>query len=477
MLVSFLIPSRNILFLTRFLDYLEKNTIHKKDIEVIIKLDDDLDYSDFIKKTQKNYDFNIKFLISPRLEGQPSLWFAVEQLFQLSNQNSYFIQILSDEPHIITYGWDEILKKYKNFFVDDVFRLRTSNLKYFNYTNEYDCVTKPDSYPIYTRRWLELTIGCGDSWGSDAYQQLISYYLSLGPLNYLNFETRSGALSRDIPINEIEYSGLEWGIGVEGEYQKYIKSYMINEWHRLISKRTLENISYKSMRIFLFIFAKSIKLKKFQILRSGNCLILKDLYLKKNAEIIKLTFKIFPKIFNNLHKFFLLLIKFDNKRKLKEIFISLFRNASLKRIVLKNFIRLIFFLPIRYIFYSLKLNKVKELKKIASNLKTLAIKFLNKIFLLDIKKKHNKEKKFSIEENIFPTKPKINYIKTVSYLFHKKNYKFKFNPPGFQFHGFNKNIKIPQKIRQITNLNRKFVFKELNSLQNFKKDLEEKIYE
>jgi hypothetical protein len=477
MLLSFLIPSRNTFFLTRFLDHLEKNTIHKKDIEVIIKLDDDLDNSDFINKTQKNYDFKIKFLISPRLEGQPSLWFAVEQLFQLSNQNSYFIQILSDEPHITTYGWDEVLKKYKNFFVDDVFRLRTSNLKYYNYTNEFDCVTKPDSYPIYTRRWLELTIGCGDCWGSDAYQQLISYYLSLGPLNYLNFENRSGALSRDIPINDIEYSGLEWGIGVEGEYQKYIKSYMINEWNRLISKKNLENISYKSMRIFLFIFAKSIKLKKFQILRSGNCLILKNLDTKKNTETIKLTFKIFPKTLNHLHKYFLYMYQFDKKNILKDSFQSIFRDVSLKRIMLKNIIRFIFFMPIRYIFYLLKLNKFKILKKIASSLKILAIRFLNKIFLLETKKIKIKKEEFNIEENIFPTNPKTNFIIAITNIFHKKNFKFKFNPPGFQFHGFNKNIKIPQKIGEITDLHRNYAFKELNSLQKFKKDLEEKIYE
>ena len=476
MLVSFLIPSRNTFFLERFLDHLEKNTIHKKDIEVIIKLDDDVDYSDFINKIQKNYGFSIKFLLSPRLEGQPSLWFAVEKLFQLSNQNSYFIQILSDEPHIITYGWDENLKKYKNLFADHVFRLRTSNIKYFNYTNEYDCVTKPDSYPIYTRRWLELTIGCGDCWGSDAYHQLISYYLSLGPLNYLNFQHRSGALSRDIPINDIEYSGLEWGVGVEGEYKKYMQSYMVDEWSRLISKPNLENISYRSMRIFLYIYAKSIKLKKFQILRSGKSVILKDLDRNVNAEIIKITFRVFSNKLNTIQSFLLSLLNKDKKNLLTRILSSLLRNVNSKRFFLKNLIRLIFFLPLRFLFYTLRLNKVKILMIIASNLKVLAIINLNKILWIS-KKKSNKAENLSIQKNVFPTNPKIKFIKSLSAIFNKKNFKFKFNPPGFQFYGINKNIKIPQNIGEITDLHRNYVFKELNSLQKFKKDLEEKIYE
>ena len=83
----------------------------------------------------------------------------------------------------------------------------------------------------------------------------------------------------------------------------------------------------------------------------------------------------------------------------------------------------------------------------------------------------------NIEGNIFPTNPKTDFIIAITNIFHKKNFKFKFNPPGFQFHGFNKNIKIPKNIGKITDLHRNYVIKELNSLQKFKEDLEKKIYE
>ena len=113
MLISFLIPSRNTFFLKRFLNSIEKNTLEKNEIEVLIKLDDDKDYTSFINEPKKNYSFSIKYLISPRLEGQPSLWFAVEQLYLLSNTDSYFVQILSDEPYIDTTNWDQNLLKHK----------------------------------------------------------------------------------------------------------------------------------------------------------------------------------------------------------------------------------------------------------------------------------------------------------------------------------------------------------------------------
>ena len=430
MLISFLIPSRNTFFLKRFFDHLEKNTSNKEQIEVLIKLDDDIDYSNFIRESKLNYTFHIEFLISPRLEGQPSLWFSVEQLYKLCNVDSYFIQILSDEPYIITEGWDKILESYKDFFSDGVFRLRTSNLKYFNYSNEFDCVTKPDSYPIYTRKWLDLTLGTGDCWGSDAYQQLISYYLSLGPLNYLNFFTRGGAISRDIPIEGIKYSGLEWGVGVDGEKLIYIKEYMLNEWNRLISKKNLENISYKSMRIFLYIFAKSINLKKFTIVRNGNCVELID---EKKNLFLRVYFRLFPKFFSKYQGLFLKIkVNYDNLRT------HLYQITGLK------FVKIISYFKIKNFSNNEELNWMKN-------------EYKNK--------------------NIFPTFPDLNYIMKISNFFQRRKFNISFNPPGFQFLGYERNIKIPTEIKTINQNEVNYVREQLKNMQIYKKNLEEKLYE
>ena len=458
MLISFLIPSRNTFFLKRFFDHLETNTLNKKEIEVLVKLDDDIDYSNFIKESKLNYTFHIEYLISPRLEGQPSLWFAVEQLYKLCNVNSYFIQILSDEPYIITKDWDKILESYKDFFSDGVFRLRTSNLKYFNYSNEFDCVTKPDSYPIYTRKWLDLTLGIGDCWGSDAYQQLISYYLSLGPLNYLNFFQRGGAISRDIPIEGIKYSGLEWGVGVNGEKLIYIRKYMLIEWNRLISKKNLENVSYKSMRIFLYILAKSVNLKKFSIIRNGNCVELIDE--KKKLCVLIVYFGLFPKFFSNYQGLFL---------KIKNNYDNLKTNLYLQT-GLKFFQKLNIYL---YQIIGLKFVKMIPFFKI----KKFKFNFFSKNFInnqeLEFLKNVYKENK----TDIFPTFPNLSYIMKISNFFQKRKFNISFNPPGFQFLGYERNIKIPIEIKTINQNEVNYARKQLKIIQIYKKTLEEKLYE
>ena len=447
MLISFLIPSRNTFFLKRFFDHLERNTSNKEQIEVLIKLDDDIDYSNFIRESKLNYNFHIEFLISPRLEGQPSLWFSVEQLYKLCNVDSYFIQILSDEPYIITEGWDKILESYKDFFSDGVFRLRTSNLKYFNYSNEFDCVTKPDSYPIYTRKWLDLTLGTGDCWGSDAYQQLISYYLSLGPLNYLNFFTRGGAISRDIPIEGIKYSGLEWGVGVDGEKLIYMREYMLNEWNRLISKKNLENISYKSMRIFLYILAKSLNLKKFTIVRNGNCVELIDE--KKKLFLLRVYFGLFPKFFSKYQGLFLKIkINYDNLRT------HLYQITGLK------FVK-------KLIIYLYQITGLKFVKIISY----FIIKNSSNNEELNLMKNKNKNK------NIFPTFPNLNYIMKISNFFQRRKFNISFNPPGFQFLGYERNIKIPIEIKTVNQNEVNYVREQLKSMQIYKKNKEEKLYE
>ena len=461
MLISFLIPSRNTFFLRRFLNSLEKNTFEKDQIEVLIKLDEDKDYTDFINDTKQNYNFSVKFLVSPRLEGQPSLWFAVEQLYKLSNTNSYFVQILSDEPYIETYEWDKILLNYKNYFKDDIFRLRTSKLKYFNYSNEFDCVTKPDSYPIYTRKWLDLTLGTGECWGSDAYQQLIAYYLSLGPVNYLNFQNRSGAISRDIPIDDIKYKGLEWGVGVKDDQLEYMRKYMLHEWKRLISKKSLENISYKSMRIFLYIYAKSLNLKKFKIVQNGNCVELIDN--QDNFVILKITFKVFPKFFSNYQKFMLFIISKFGIVKFN------FYNSNRTNIRVK--IKSIFIKFISKFYF------IISSKKLKIRIKNILINTLDKLLFL----KENNNNKWLLRNkmlyNPFPTSPKIIFIKNVSEAFYKKNFKLNYDPPGFQFLNYLRNIKVPKEIKKISKKQIEYTKEQIDNLQNFKKKLEEKNYE
>jgi hypothetical protein len=269
-LITFIIPSRNLKNLSAQFDHFEKNTFDHKSIEFLIKLDEDQEgVESFIQEEVNKHSFSIKYIITPRLGGTFSLWIGIEQLFSMASKNSYFIQVLSDEPYFLTHHWDNILRKYIHFYPDDVFRLRLSSVKFTNYASHYECAFRCDSFPIYTRRWLELTEGIGDCWGSDAYQQCVAYHLGLGPKGYVNFY-REGSLNRDIPIIDIEMGGLEFGVGVDIESQQVRHIRNLQEWRRLSSFKMQERFSYLARRIYCYIWANENYKKPFILERDHN---------------------------------------------------------------------------------------------------------------------------------------------------------------------------------------------------------------
>lgn len=254
-LISFIVPSRNLDTLKTQFENFEKTTADLNAIEFLIKLDtDQAGALEFIEAEVKKRKFTIKYIITPRLEGTFSLWMGIEQLFGMISDESYFVQIMSDEPYYKTHHWDLKLRNYIHLFPDDVFRLRLSSVKFANYASHYECAFRCDSFPIYTRRWLELTEGIGDCWGSDAYQQCITYHLSLGPGGYHNYY-RVGSMWRDISILDIDMGGLEFGVGIDPATQRIRHFKNLQEWRRLSSYKMQERFSYLARRMYCYIWA------------------------------------------------------------------------------------------------------------------------------------------------------------------------------------------------------------------------------
>lgn len=266
-LISFIIPTRRLDNLREFFENLEATTSDYNTVEVLVKLDDDHEGAlEFIEAEIKKRPFKIQYIRTPRLEGVFSLWIGTERLFFMSDPESYFVQVMSDEPRFKTMHWDKILRNYVGFFKDDVFRLRLSSMKFANYATHYECTFRPDSFPIYTRRWLELTEGIGDCWGSDAYQQCVAFQLSLGPGSYLN-HYREDALCRDVVVYDIEMGGLEFGVGVSPEENKIRHKQNLKEWARLTSFIMQEHFSYLARRMNAYIWAKQEKIDHFKLIK------------------------------------------------------------------------------------------------------------------------------------------------------------------------------------------------------------------
>ena len=65
----------------------------------------------------------------------------------------------------------------------------------------------------------------------------------------------------------------------------------------------------------------------------------------------------------------------------------------------------------------------------------------------------------------------------ISNFFQRRKFNISFNPPGFQFLGYERNIKIPIEIKTVNQNEVNYVREQLKSMQIYKKNLEEKLYE
>src|SRR2546427_8826354 len=180
MLLSLLVPSRRPHQLLKLLDSVERTTRDFSAIEVCVKIDDDMpEYRELMEREIRHRPFQIKYLCSPRLGGQFTLWVGMEDLFAISDSTSYFLMVVTDEGRFETYHWDDVLSGYRGIFPDHVFRLRISQHRYVSNPSYFSCVYIPECFAIFTRRWLELTEGFGDCYGSDAQHQCLAFQLAL----------------------------------------------------------------------------------------------------------------------------------------------------------------------------------------------------------------------------------------------------------------------------------------------------------
>lgn len=269
-LITFIVPTRNLTHLRTQLDNFERTTFDYSKIEFLIKVDSDHEgASAFIEEQISIRPFKIRYISTPRIDGTFSLWIAVDQLFGMVDKSCYFVQVLSDEPYFMTPDWDSVLERYVGLFPDHVFRLRLSDVKFNNYASSYECAFRCDSFPLYTRRWLELTEGTGDCWGSDAYQQLVAFHMSLGTGGYTNYY-RHDSICRDIPVLDLKMGGLDFGVGVSSEMQKERHLRNLVEWNRLSTYKMQLHFSYLARRVFCYISATQLNIDSFQLVRDIN---------------------------------------------------------------------------------------------------------------------------------------------------------------------------------------------------------------
>ncbi|AZL15698.1 hypothetical protein [Rickettsiales endosymbiont of Stachyamoeba lipophora] len=298
-LISVIVPSRRPNELLQLITTIDHNTFDKSQIELIIKIDEDQpEFTASIQEIITNYDFTIKLLTSPRLYGYFTMWANNHLCFTHLDNDAYFVLLLTDEARFEK-DWDKSLRKYHGFYNDHIFRLKLSHAKYLNYYNIGQVNYLPDSFSVLTRKWLELTNGYGDCWGSDVFTQSISYHLGRGIGSFASPFIKE-PISRDIPVNERVLSNLEIFGDSSNELTLLCKNLiMYDEWIRTLSYKTQRMHCYYARLIYLNIIAHQLQLEHFEIRQNifTKQLLLTDTQL--NQEIIKVSYNV-PRLYGSI---------------------------------------------------------------------------------------------------------------------------------------------------------------------------------
>lgn len=187
--------------ITEFVEALEAVTFNKNAYEVNVKIDsEDQEMIQCVRGLIDKYgEKKIKPLIAPRKNGLWSLWEYYNVLLKQANPSAYFYWNPSDEVHIATEGWDQILANYIGFFPDHIFRLKLSDNRLRNYYQLSEVTGTPDNFPFMTKKWMEICSTWGDCHSPDLFHQGVSYLL--GKMDVF----------RDIPIFDIDLANIEAG--------------------------------------------------------------------------------------------------------------------------------------------------------------------------------------------------------------------------------------------------------------------------
>lgn len=233
-------------------------------IEVLVKIDEgDHVMRMVLDEAVAQFPYEIRFIQTPRIDGYYTLHYGYQQLFEMSDPDTYFIFPVNEEVRFKTKGWDDVLAKYQHFYADDCFRLKISRLKFRNYYSYHDCGPAPENYPFMTRKWFELAGGIGDCWGPDGWHQYIDYHLGLT-------EGINGipGIFRSVPILDILIDGEEAGKELSAE-QTLIRSHRIfQEWWRMYRSECQIGFRRIATKMFAYIWAKNENIDHFEIIEN-----------------------------------------------------------------------------------------------------------------------------------------------------------------------------------------------------------------
>lgn len=225
MLLSLSLLSNRPHLFSEMMDNLEATASDCSELEVLVGIDDGhIAMRDTVAAEASKRRIRIKCLSEPRT-GFFSLWPTLNRMHQeLCSPDAYFVQHYNDEIRVRTKGWDQVLKRYIGLYPDDLFRLRVSDHRLWNYASLKDAGSFPETCPITTKRWIDIT-GWAACHSADSFQQCIALWLAQGSWRQV----------RDVPVPELALSGFEAGAELNEPARRRHRSLAVKGWLRLFS--------------------------------------------------------------------------------------------------------------------------------------------------------------------------------------------------------------------------------------------------
>ena len=244
MLISIHLNSNRPNNIKDFVKNIENTVINPSSIEVIFNIDtEDYQSKKILDTLQKSTKINLKYISTNIIKTYKDLWKPLNEILKLTDKNAFFIMNLSDEVRFVNKGWDKQISKYIHYYDDDIFRIRLSNYRYYNYTDPWECVFAPDSLAIYTKKWMDIVGMWCPCLGPDSWQQLVSYYLITAlPFNHIQY-------NRDIidPFLFFTGEGAEFGLGEEKKKRRIKDNYDL--WFITVSHKIQEMAKHAASKL------------------------------------------------------------------------------------------------------------------------------------------------------------------------------------------------------------------------------------
>tara|TARA_Y100000590_G_scaffold458396_1_gene613023 strand:+ start:767 stop:1804 length:1038 start_codon:yes stop_codon:yes gene_type:complete len=240
MLASIHLNSNKPKNLKLFFDSYENNASDPSCFEIIVNIDaDDIETKEYLDNEIRNRKFILKY-ISEHQGGYFSGHINANRVLKEANKDAYFIANVSDRAQVSTKNWDVILKKYVNYFNDDIFRVNCSSYMTRRYFDFWECCFAPSNAFFITKKFLELSEDWTPCFSHDAFQQCIMYYIE----KHDSFCAKQ--YNRDIPGIEFLFTGSKPEEKSDADNYERISG-QIKAWNILISAKVQREAKRRAM--------------------------------------------------------------------------------------------------------------------------------------------------------------------------------------------------------------------------------------